>query len=110
MADRTPKYTHPPEVRGLMETYQSAWNAAYASGATGSDTAHIAGLRAVQQATPPPVHAVTREELAEIIRPWVEAAMDSAIPEPWEVAANCANGAADAILSRLAAGQPSETK
>ena len=60
--------------------------------------------------TPPPVPAITREELVGIIRPWIEAARARASPEPWEVAANCTNGAAEAILARLAAGQPPETE
>lgn len=42
-----------------------------------------------------------RDEFVQIILPWLEVAMNSAIPEPWEVSAHCAARAADAILTRL---------
>ncbi len=42
-----------------------------------------------------------RDEFVQIIRPWFEVAMNSAIPEPWEVSEHCAARAADAILIRL---------
>ena len=42
-----------------------------------------------------------RDEFVQIIRPWFEVAMNSAIPEPWDVSEHCAARAADAILIRL---------